>query len=92
VGLALGLMLKSFLCHGKKLFLLAFSQSKKRHTVGDKKYIFLVAVHSHFYYPAFKMKPMNFHCYKTETFYLARFFVKKFTLYNFLALTPKPHK
>jgi hypothetical protein len=40
----------------------------------------------------------NFHCYETKTFYLARFFAKKFTR-QFLgkemlkhALTPKPQQ
>jgi hypothetical protein len=45
VGLALGVMLKNFLCHGTKKFFYKLT----RHSVADKKTFFFVAAHSIFF-------------------------------------------
>jgi hypothetical protein len=48
VGLAVGLVLKSFLCHGTKTFFMqAFSQNKKGNRGQQKN--FLGGAHSNFY-------------------------------------------
>jgi hypothetical protein len=69
----------------------AFSR-KKRHSVGDKKNYFfhwsafrlLLCV-----WPALRMMLMNFHCYKTETFFLQVFFRKNL---HFICLGKKSSK
>jgi hypothetical protein len=49
-GLLLGWCWRIFFVIGLKLFfMLTFLQNKKRHSVGDRKKLFIVAAHSNFY-------------------------------------------
>jgi hypothetical protein len=102
MGLALGLMLNIFLCHGTKTVFCKIFRKKKRQKTLSRGQNNVFCCCSDFVlcvWPALRMMLMNFHCYETRLSIWQGFLQKKRHLTIFRdkklyknTLTPKPQK